>query len=169
MFRFESLHIYSTVRRISSYKSGLRKTKNMQMASHNHNPSTITDSYWLYAFRKEGTYPEDSDNSGKWLIFVPLAEIDRLWEKIERSTEKGQLGSVSKVATAKHNPDASNSSAKVICVYTYDWTERQDVMRIRKELRELGITWKIPYKGDKDTYAGKYAKRGNRSISKYYE
>jgi hypothetical protein len=47
--------------------------------------------------------------------------------------------------------------------------DRQDVMRIRKVLRELGINSKIPYKADKDTYAGKYAKRGNQRISKYYE
>jgi hypothetical protein len=140
-----------------------------RVASDNRKPSTIADSFWLYAFRKKGTYPKVSDNSGKWLMFMPLDQLDELWEKIKRSTEEGQLGSSSKVATAKQNPNATDSSTKVICVYTYDWTDRQDVMRIRGELRKLGVTSKIPYKADEDTYAGKYAKRGNQRISKYYE
>ena len=141
----------------------------IRVASDNRKPSTIADSFWLYAFRKEATYPKASDNSGKWLIFMPLDQLDELWEKIKRSTEEGQLGSSSKVATAKQNPNATDSSTKVICVYTYDWTDRQDVMRIRGVLRKLGVTSKIPYKADEDTYAGKYAKRGNQRISKYYE
>ena len=139
------------------------------MISDNRKPSTVTVSYWLHAFRKEGAYPEDTHNSGKWLIFVSLDQLEVLWAKIKHSTEEGKLGSSSKVATAKQNPNAADSSKKVICVYTYDWTDKQDVMRIRLELRELGVTLKIPYKADEDTYAGKYTKKGNKRISKYYE
>jgi len=36
-------------------------------------------------------------------------------------------------------------------------------------LRNLGVTWKIPYKTDADTYAGKYATRGKVRVSKRYE
>ena len=75
---------------------------------------------------------------------------------------------MSKVATAKDNPNAANSNTKVICVYTYDWTDEEDVMRIRQELRQLGITRKIPYKADEDTESGKYANQGTKRISKYY-
>ena len=75
---------------------------------------------------------------------------------------------MSKVATAKSNPNATNSSIKVICVYSYDWADEGDVMRIRQELRQLGITRKIPYKADEDTDSGKYANQGTKRISKYY-
>ena len=78
------------------------------------------------------------------------------------------MGSSSKVATAKPNPNAVSQDAKVICVYTYDWSDEADVMKIREELKKLGITRKIPYKSDEDTLAGKYAIAGNRKISKYY-
>ena len=78
------------------------------------------------------------------------------------------MGEMSKVAAAKDNPNATNSSIKVICVYTYDWTDEEDVMRIRQELRQLGITRKIPYKADEDTESGKYANQGTKRISKYY-
>jgi hypothetical protein len=61
--------------------------------------------------------------------------------KIKKATEDGLLGCSSKVATA-----TSNSNVKVICVYTYDWTDEKDVMRVRSELKRLGIEKKIPYK-----------------------
>jgi len=132
-------------------------------------PSTVKDAYWIYAHRKKGDYPEASHNPGKWLIFVAEKEVDEAWEKIRDATQEGKLGQASKVATAKDNPLAGRSTNKVICVYTYDWTNREDVMRIREELRKLGITNKIPYKADEDTLSGKYRITGHTKISKYYE
>ncbi|MBU2573155.1 MAG: DUF1917 domain-containing protein [Elusimicrobia bacterium] len=131
--------------------------------------SQITDAYWIYAERKTGQYPEATDRSGKWLIFVPLQNIDAVWERIKTATEEGRLGDSAKVATARPNPNATDSTKKVICVYTYDWQDKEDVMRIRKELRAIGIVWKIPYKSDEDTDAGKYRIAGHTRISKYYE
>ncbi len=132
-------------------------------------PSKVTDKYWLYAKQQSGIYPKATENSGKWLVFVPLAQIDTVWAQIKSATELGHLGSSSKVSTAKQNPNATNSSNKVICVHTYDWTDKDDVMKIRQKLRQLGISSKIPYKSDNDTYTGKYVNRGKKRISKYYE
>jgi hypothetical protein len=132
------------------------------------NPSQVTNEYWLFAERKQGTYPAHSQNGGKWLIFVQVERIDKIWSKIKLATEAGKLGEMSKVATAKANPNATNSNIKVICVYTHDWMDEEDVMRIRQELRQLGITRKIPYKADEDTESGKYANQGTKRISKYY-
>src|SRR5713226_5561557 len=129
-------------------------------------PSEVTDEYWLDAERKKGHYPEHTENGGKWLVFVPLPQVDEVWEKIRRSTEEGRLGGSAKVSTAKPNPNARDQNTKVICVYTYDWTDEEDVTRVREELRRLGILSKIPYKADDDTFAGKYAVRGNTRISK---
>lgn len=132
-------------------------------------PSQITDEYWLYAERKSGHYPKATTKSGKWLVFVPVSQVDEVWAKIRDATEDGHLGDSAKVATTKPNSNASDPSRKVICVYTYDWTDDEDVRRIRDELRALGIVSKIPYKTDGDTSAGRYAKRGHKRISKYYE
>jgi hypothetical protein len=125
--------------------------------------------YWIYAMRKRGKYPEATSRSGKWLVFVNIEEIDEVWDKIKKATEEGKLGSDAKVATAIPNPNATNSETKVICVYTYDYADEKDVNRVREELRKLGITKKIPYKADEDTNKGKYAIRGDKKISKYYE
>ena len=132
-------------------------------------PSQVTDDYWLFAVQKTGTYPEPTENSGKWLIFVPVSEVDELWAKIKDATEEGLLGIAAKVSTQKPNPLARNPDTKVICVYTYDWTDEDDVRQVREGLRQLGVIAKIPYKADEDTYAGRYAAQGNKRISKYYE
>jgi hypothetical protein len=132
-------------------------------------PSQITAEYWLYAVRKRGQYPKATAKSGKWLVFVPVSRVDEVWAKIREATEDGRLGDSAKVATAKPNSNATDPSKKVICVYTYDRTDEEDVRRIRDELRALGIVSKIPYKTDRDTTAGRYAKRGHQRISKYYE
>lgn len=56
-----------------------------------------------------------------------------------KSTENGELGHRSKVATAKRNPNARSAATKVICVYTYDYEDTEDVKRVRGKLRELGF------------------------------
>jgi hypothetical protein len=127
------------------------------------------DAYWLHAKRKTGTYPAATKKCGKWLVFLHVSQIDEVWARIKLATEEGRLGRSAKVATARPNPNAKNPDSKVICVYTYDWTDDEDVRRLRHELRRLGITWKIPYKADHDTYAGRYAVQGHKRISKYYE
>jgi hypothetical protein len=106
--------------------------------------------------------------SGKWLIFVNRNKVDEIWAKIKLAVEEGKLGNIAKVSTAKPRPTAANRDEHVICVYTYDWTNKRDVMKIREELRKLGIVWKIPYKSDEDTIMGKYTKTGYRGIKKYY-
>ncbi|MBW4574712.1 MAG: DUF1917 domain-containing protein [Aphanothece sp. CMT-3BRIN-NPC111] len=132
-------------------------------------PSQETDAPWLDAKRKKGTYPSSTSRSGKWLIFAPIAEIDNLWANIKQATEQGLLGNSAKVSTAMGGSLPTDANEKVICVYTYDGTNEEDVRRIRQKLRKLGITRKIPYKEDEDTRSGKYRALGHRRISKYYE
>ena len=146
-----------------------RKSSSKNQTHYDLKPSEVVDAYWIFAERESGGYPDATENSGKWLIFVPVRQVDVVWAKIKRATEEGKLGGSAKVATARPNPNATNPATKVICVYTYDWTDEKDVRRIRQELRNLGIVAKIPYKADQDTDAGKYAPRGGARISKYYE
>ncbi|HKO24687.1 MAG TPA: putative phosphothreonine lyase domain-containing protein [Chloroflexota bacterium] len=132
-------------------------------------PSQVTDVYWLYTDRQVGTYPETTERAGKWMVFVPRTRVDAVWATLKRATEDGRLGSSAKVSTARPNPNAKNPDEHVICVYTYDEADDADVQRIRSELRSLGITWKIPYKLDNVTLAGRYQVRGDRHISSRYE
>lgn len=154
-------------------------------------PSKYTKDYWIFAFsptykeeelteihkrliKKKRMLEKNKLKTGKWLIFVNKENIDEVWEKIKSATEQGILGIETKVSTAKPKPadigyEKDKHVIHVICVYTYDWTDEKDVKRVREELRKLDITNKIPYKADEDTIKGKYAVRGNKKISKYYE
>jgi len=132
-------------------------------------PSEVFEQYWIHAERKDAdSYPEHGERGGKWMLFIKTAEIDEWWAKIKAATERGLLGSSAKVATMKPNPNAAANDTRLICVYTYDLDDEHDCLRVRQALRNLGVTWKIPYKIDADTYAGKYAKNGVR-VSKRYE
>ena len=125
-------------------------------------PSTFERDYWVFTRRQAGAYPEDTENSGKWMAFVPVEEVDTWWATIKRAVEEGKLGAVAKVATARANPLAINKTERVIIVYTYDGYDKEDVMRVREMLRQLGVTWPISYKLDSATRAGQYAATGAR-------
>lgn len=109
-----------------------------------------------------------TDRCGKWLVFVPEKFINAAWEQIKDATEKGLLGGSSKCSTLKGRKNGPGSDY-VCCVFTYDWRDEKDVMRVREALRELGFTKPLPYKTDADTIAGKYACKGAKKISKYWE
>lgn len=132
-------------------------------------PSQVVDRYWLEAQRKSRKYPKHTEHGGKWLIFVPTSGIDSGWRTIKLAVEDGRLGESAKVSTAKPNPNSTDPMKHVICVYTYDANDIEDVKRIRQQLRELGVIQKIPYKTDDATFAGRYEKTGHKRISSLYE
>ena len=131
-------------------------------------PSETTEGFWIRAVTPSRGYSTATQRSGKWLLFVPRDQVDEAWEKVRRALERGRLGGSAKVSTARPNPNAADSENHVICVYTYDSDDVDDVMRIRDELRKLGFVNKIPYKTDEATVAGRYRVRGHRRVSKYY-
>ncbi|HKE00118.1 MAG TPA: putative phosphothreonine lyase domain-containing protein [Planctomycetota bacterium] len=131
-------------------------------------PSTFADAFWLTADRQVGTYPPPTPRSGKWLVFVPEARVDEMWATIKQATRDGELGSSAKVTTARPSSNARSAGTRVICVHTYDFEDEADVMRVRAALRELGVRARIPYKADRDTFAGRYSNRGDRGIAKHF-
>ena len=125
-------------------------------------PSKTTRMYWI-AQDAPGPLARglDDEQVGKWLIFVPPKEADEAWRKIRDETAKGLLGISAKVSTAKPNPDSRDERA-VIYVYTRDWADEADVMRVRKRLRDLGFTERIGYKRNIETYRGEYSEEGRK-------
>ncbi|WP_292364601.1 MULTISPECIES: putative phosphothreonine lyase domain-containg protein [unclassified Methanoculleus] len=125
-------------------------------------PSKTTRMYWIV---QDAPGPSgrglDDDRVGKWLIFVAADEVDEAWRKIRDETVKGTLGISAKVSTAKPNPD-SRDERSVIYVYTRDWADEADVMRVRERLRELGFEERIGYKRNIETYRGEYSEEGRK-------
>src|SRR5438876_141142 len=110
-------------------------------------PSQEVTEYWIACRRKKKfPYPEYTERSGKWLIFLKRNEADELWFQIKDAVEQGQLGSAAKISTNHPESIRFSPKAQVICVYTYDYADQADVMRVRQRLRELGVNWEVSYK-----------------------
>jgi hypothetical protein len=125
-------------------------------------PSKTTQMYWIVQ-DAPGSAPEaiEDENAGKWLIFQEPGLADAAWMKVRDATVALELGISAKVSTSKPNPE-SRDNRKVIYVYSKDWADEVDVMRVREKLRELGFVDRIGYKRNIETFAGEYAKKGKR-------
>ncbi len=132
-------------------------------------PSEEFDAPWIYAQNASVVYEEGLwRRSGKWLIFCRKGDaLDGMWEKVVEALEAGKLGRSAKVSTVKPHQHETSPDDGVICVYTYSFDDLDDVRRVRQALREIGVTWKIPYKLDQDM--GRYRSKGDTNISKLYE
>ena len=111
----------------------------------------------------EATAPSITERTGKWMIFQDREAHDSLWETIKAETKPG--GWAWRPSSHRATESAVNGKLPIL-VYTYDYNDQEDVMRVHDALRGLGITWPISYKADKDTLAGKYAAKGDR-VSMY--
>lgn len=125
-------------------------------------PSRTTTMYWI-VLDAPSVQPEaiEEELAGKWLIFLPPENADEAWVKVRNATWNNELGISAKVSTARPNPD-SRDTTKVIYVYTRDWRDEADVMRVRERLRELGFSDRLGYKRNIETFKGEYSQKGKR-------
>jgi len=110
-------------------------------------PSEDLSCNWHY--KKSPSYNDyvPTDATGKWCIFVSATEVDEGWSKISVAIDNNQL-MCAKVSTALRS---MGRDGHVICVYTRDWADRQDLMRAREVLQLLGFVTELGYKRDIDT------------------
>ena len=125
-------------------------------------PSKTTQTFWIIQDAPD-TDPHATENerAGKWLLFLEPDQVDAVWIHIRNLTWQNELGISAKVSTAKKNPD-SRDERRVIYVYTANWEDEQEVMRVREKLRSIGITERIGYKRNIETFKGEYASKGKR-------
>jgi site-specific recombinase XerD len=133
-------------------------------------PTQVYDDYWIWAERVDpDNYPQDTERCGKWMIWAHVNEVDQVWITIRDAVMGGLLGSSAKVATMMPSPIEVRRDHKVICIYTYDSEDRDDVLRILTSLREdLGILHKAFYKEDNVTLSMNYSFNTKGPVSKYW-
>lgn len=70
------------------------------------------------------------------MLFIPPTQVDEVWSAVVHATLQNQLGIAAKVA-----PRAERGSTRdrLICVYTYDFGDKADVVRVLVRLRELSL------------------------------
>lgn len=130
------------------------------------NPMDVTDEYWIHAKAPNQEY--QSALVGKWMLFPTTDQVNEAWAKIRQATLDSKLGIAAKVATAKPNSNAVKPNEKLICIYTYSYEDRADLLRVLQELRNMGFTDFIPYKTDNTTRANEYAFNSPGPVSMYY-
>lgn len=130
-------------------------------------PSHYTVGHYLEAAGPQP--PDGTPHPGKWLVFVSRSRIDALWQNVERAVRAGRLGHRAAVTTALPHPSAPDPKKHVVFVYTRDANDPADVRRVREALRQLGVTWKIPYKSGGPTGAGEHDVTAGGPATKYYE
>ena len=118
--------------------------------------------YWTYVENdKKPIYKITTERVGKWMIYTSEKFYDETWNIIIKLTENGELVDNCKITRKGRSPTS------VICVYTYDGDDVDDVFRVAKKLiRELGLNNTIAYKEDSETYAGNYSGNG-KIVTKY--
>ena len=93
-------------------------------------PTEVFDKYWIRVERVDPyNYPQPTERCGKWMIYPHVSEVNQVWITIRDAVVGGLLGSSAKVATMKQNPNAVRPDEKVICIYTYDSDDKDDVLR----------------------------------------
>ena len=74
---------------------------------------------------------------GKWLLFVGIADVDYAWGRVANGTAENELGMAAKVAA--NGGEDSDRKGRLICVYTKDFDNKEDVRRVLKKMKELGL------------------------------
>jgi hypothetical protein len=90
----------------------------------------------------------------KWMLFPKLEEVNRVWKKVVASVMDARLGPTAKVAT-----DDGRPGERLICIYTKDFRDENDVLRVLQEIKTMDLLpsgRSIYYKSDAFTYLDLY-------------
>ncbi|MGC9780584.1 MAG: DUF1917 domain-containing protein [Candidatus Heimdallarchaeota archaeon] len=99
---------------------------------------------------------------GKWMIFESPQSIDESWMKIVNAIIQSKIIASAKVSTA-----ISKQKDYVICIYTDNYFNETEVMKVRNQLKELGFNRILYYKPDIYTYLGIYSGTCNMPAYRY--
>lgn len=119
----------------------------------NKEPSKEMTEYWKVDIAKHD-YPTHTEYGGKWLIYCDKKIVDNTWTLLKDTQKEGLLGNLMKVATALSA--MRYKGQHVICIYTYDSRDYNDVIRVREGLKAIGFTEPLNYKRDIETINGIY-------------
>ncbi|KAH6847697.1 hypothetical protein B0I37DRAFT_150099 [Chaetomium sp. MPI-CAGE-AT-0009] len=94
---------------------------------------------------------------GKWMLFPQESEVNEVWRAVCEGVDAGRLGLGAKVSTSGLEGDP----ARLICVYTRDFTDVADVRRVLDAIVAMGLVRAdmprgIMYKCDAYTHLGIY-------------
>lgn len=72
----------------------------------------------------------------KWMLFIEPAYVNDVWATVARATVKNELGIAAKVAPRE---ERGSKKERLICIYTYDFSDKDDVGRVLARLKQLDL------------------------------
>ena len=72
--------------------------------------------------------------TGKWMLFPEPEHVDEIWAKVAIATANDELGIAAKVETR-----IQEKKARLVCVYTSDFRDKDDVARVLNRMGELEL------------------------------
>lgn len=134
-------------------------------------PTTVSDRRWLFAaptYSKKypmtaGCGMRKSTETGKWLIFLSPDKIKEWWFKVCDVQSENWIVRDSKCSTAMENKYSASDGKYVIVLYC----DTLEAMEAKERLREIGVTWKIPFKPHIEGVY-KYSVNGDKNISSLF-
>lgn len=117
----------------------------------NNGATAPTQSHHVDSYIYEARGFKTSHRSGKWCIVRDAASVDALWAQIRAAVVSGVLP-----AALVSSPTVARQfgGTYLICVFTPEWRDRDDVMRVRQLLQEMGVAEELGYKRDVETVYG---------------
>ena len=90
--------------------------------------------------------------TGKWMIFCTPDRVDKVWKRVCEGVVDDLLGPSAKVSRRQPKDEAGAQKSNqreehVICIYTKDFENEEDVRRVLFGLRDLGLVSRGDAKG----------------------
>jgi len=77
--------------------------------------------------------------TGKWMLFPTVQDVDYVWSKVAKGTAERELGVAAKVAAMEDGGEGDSGARRLICVYTKDFADAEDVKRVLLGLKAMGL------------------------------
>ena len=70
------------------------------------------------------------------MIFCPSEEVNAIWAVVAKATANNELGIAAKVAL---DDGSDRRKERLMCIYTKDFSDLEDVRRVITKMRDLGL------------------------------
>lgn len=77
--------------------------------------------------------------TGKWMLFPEAQIVNSVWKVVADNTASGELGICAKVATGSADMTEKTKQERLICVYTKDFSDGEDVRRVVRQMEILDL------------------------------
>ena len=109
------------------------------------------DTSWRYIASPQTPPGVVYPRAGKWVVECAPDVHEETWRMLKSATRSGRLGFAARTAVR-----SDGSGRPVTLVYTYDFEDHDDVLRVLAALRELGFGDRLSYASGEDTAGRPY-------------